>query len=172
MRMAFFLLVVVLIINVNNLFAVDAEGKPPVACYLEAPAALPITGQGHVWLVIQNVIGSLGLSPAEQLAAHDDAALGEYFQRRSRKYRAVTTASLRIPKQSLVLGKQAPRLDEAYPYDELDYCGSKTISATKCCTACRAWRWQPPPSRNRQKTRPSSGLTAGVASESKRPKTV
>ena len=56
------------------------------------------------------------------------------------------------------------------PYDEPGYCSSKTITVTTCCAARRAWPWQQPPSRNRQKTRPSSGLGVGVASESRRPK--
>ena len=44
--------------------------------------------------------------------------------------------------------------------------------STTYCAAHRAGLWQQPPSRNRQKTHPSSGLTVGVASESRRPKTV
>ena len=44
--------------------------------------------------------------------------------------------------------------------------------STTSCAASRAWPWQQPPSRNRQETRPSSGLGVGVASESRRPKTV
>ena len=46
------------------------------------------------------------------------------------------------------------------------------ITVTRCCTAHRAWPWQQSPSRNRQKTRQSSGLAVGVASESRRTKTV
>ena len=56
--------------------------------------------------------------------------------------------------------------------DEPGYCRSRTITATTRCAASKAWPWQQPPSRNRQETRPSSGLGVGVASESRRPKTV
>ncbi|MNR25485.1 hypothetical protein D3C85_1426390 [compost metagenome] len=34
-------------------------------------------GQGHVGLVVEDVVGAPGLATAMQLAAHDDAALGE-----------------------------------------------------------------------------------------------
>ncbi len=34
-------------------------------------------GDGDVWFVIQNVVGPLAFAPADQLAAHDDASLGE-----------------------------------------------------------------------------------------------
>ena len=34
-------------------------------------------GDGDVWFVIQNVVGPLAFAPADQLAAHDDAALRE-----------------------------------------------------------------------------------------------
>ena len=30
-------------------------------------------------------------------------------------------------------------LDEAHPYDERGYCSSKTVTATACCVARRAW---------------------------------
>ena len=41
--------------------------------------------------------------------------------------------------------------------------------STTYCAAHRAGLWQQPPSRNRQKTRPSSRLAVGVASESRLP---
>ena len=34
-------------------------------------------GNGEIGLVVQDVIGPLGLAPADQLAAHDNAACGE-----------------------------------------------------------------------------------------------
>ena len=48
----------------------------------------------------------------------------------------------------------------------------KPFLQLRYCAASRARPWKQAPSRNRQKTRPSSGLGVGVASESRRPKTV
>ncbi len=45
-------------------------------------------------------------------------------------------------------------LDEARPHDDWGDGSSKTITATRCAAARRAGLWQPPPSRNRQKTPP------------------